>query len=31
MKVFFEPAARDELEAIYRWLARENPREPPAS
>jgi len=26
MKVTFEPAARDELNAIFAWIARDNPR-----
>jgi toxin ParE1/3/4 len=26
MKVTFEPAAREELENIYQWIARDNPR-----
>jgi len=26
MKLTFEPAARDELERIYDWIARDNPR-----
>ncbi|MGB8398800.1 type II toxin-antitoxin system RelE/ParE family toxin [Bradyrhizobium sp.] len=26
MKVTFEPAARDDLDRIFAWIARENPR-----
>lgn len=26
MKVTFEPAARDELDHIFAWIARDNPR-----
>ncbi len=26
MKITFEPAARDELDYIFRWIARDNPR-----